>query len=89
LPGKCNKFDVAKKLRKYLESKDSISEERERFADRFKPASRKGSQAKKMKEHSSAKKKLLDSSQRKITDFGVIRQFIQLNGNCELKELEQ
>ena len=73
LPGKCNKFDLVKKSREYLESEDSISEEKERFADQFKPASRKGRQAKKMKEHSS-EKKLLDSSQRKITDFSVIRQ---------------
>ena len=74
LPGKCNKFDLVKKSREYLESEDSISEEREKFADRFKPATRRGRRGiKKMKEHSTARKKLLDTSQRKITDFGIRR----------------
>lgn len=74
LPGNCNKIDLVKKSREYLESEDSISEEREKFADRFKPAIRKGRRGKKkMVEHSAAKKKLLDSSQRKITDFGIRR----------------
>ena len=73
LPGNCNKFDIVKKSRVYLESEDSISEEREIFADRFKPAVKKGRRAKRMKEHSSAKKRTLDASQPKITDFGITR----------------
>ena len=73
LPGNCNKFDIVKKSRVYLESEDSISEEREIFADRFKPAVKKGRKAKRMKEHSSAKKRTLDASQPKITDFGITR----------------
>ena len=73
LDSKCRRFDTVKKSRKYLVSEDSKSEEREIFADRFKPPSKKGKKLRKMKEHNAAKKKLeLQTGQRKITEFGKL-----------------
>ena len=89
LPGKCNKFDLVKKSREYLESEDSISEEKERFADQFKPASRKGRQAKK-NERTFVGEETLRFIAAKDNRFQRNKtEFIQLNANCELKELEQ
>ena len=52
-------------------SDDSKSEERELFAEKFKPAERKRRKCKKISEHTAARKmKELDPSQPKITEFG-------------------
>ena len=72
LQSNCNKFDRVIKSRKYQVSKDSKSEDRELFAEKFKPAPRKGVKIlKKKKEHNARLKNKLDSKQPKITSYGI------------------
>ena len=67
LQSNCNKFGRVIKSRKYHVLEDSKSEDRELFAEKFKPAPRKGVKiVKKKKEHNK-----LDSKQPKITSYGI------------------
>jgi hypothetical protein len=71
LSSKCRKFDRIKKSRKYVTEEGSKSEEREVFAEKFKPATKKGKKVGRKTEHTAKlKKKELDPGQRKITEFG-------------------
>ena len=71
IQGASNKFGRIKRTRVYIESGDSKSEEREKFAEKFQPAPRKGKVLKKKKEHDARMKGKLETNQKKITAFGV------------------
>ena len=61
-----------KRTRNYIKSDDSKSEDRKKFADKFKSAPKRGKKVLKKKEHNARMKAKLDITQKKITEFGTL-----------------